>query len=246
MYAIMPRGAGAAPSVLVCLLVSGLLVGSADGAPVIGFRDTSVSTSPLFTFESQGTNTIGDDILTTNDPVTVDLQLDLSGVGQGDALFMDALFEFDAALTDQRSRSLAGWTVHELRFDGSFLFKEDGSGDPILTATFSDARMWILSDRGVVKANTGLRARGPVGYTAGPALPGVVFAENEGFRFRTDDVQDLFGGPVDVNHVRPPDKYQFEDFTFNSSFLGFSGVVPEPTTLSLLALGAAVAMRRRR
>ena len=125
----------------VALLGIGLSGGGATvSAATIGFELNSVDVAPLFYFDNQATDALADDTLSAG-VAHLDFTLKYNGTSQH---YVDAMFEFDAMLDGSASGSLVGTTIYELLFDGSFSFKEAGTGDLILNATFDDARMLLL------------------------------------------------------------------------------------------------------
>lgn len=244
MRAILARAATAAFTGTVCLFVLGYSASSAYGGAIVGFEINSISSDPLFLFENQGTDTITDDTLKTNDPVTVDLTIDLSDLGREQVTFEDALFEFDSTLTTMNSGPLGAMTAYELLFNGTFHFEDPVLGN-IFTVNFDDARMLLLGIGGTIAYATGVGANEGVTYIPGEALPGVSFLGPQEFDFTVTDLQDSTKGPVDIRNIPPRDDIQVEDFTFNSSFSGISGAIPEPSTLALTTLAALALLRRR-
>ena len=70
---------------------------------------------------------------------------------------------------------------------------------------------------------------------------GVIF-RLYGFNNTDESVNRFYGAPA--GNGKSPDEFDFSETDFDN-FLAVSGVVPEPTSLSLVILGAAALLRRR-
>lgn len=208
----------------------------APAEAVVGFQINSVDVSPLFNFDNQGTDSLADDTLTAG-LAQVELSLDLGG---SPLIYNEAKFEFDATLSSvELLGNPPGTQVYDLLFDGTFSFTDGESSQSILDATFTDARLLMLEfgDTGTVGFATGLAADAAVSFVLGPAVPGNLTVDGgEQFQFTINSLLSSGGGPVHIGTVPPPDDFQFEDFTFNSSFSGSMALVPEPATLGLAVL----------
>lgn len=236
----------------VALAVLGVIdCGTTASAPAkvfIGFQINSVNVDPLFLYDNQGSDSLGDDTLTAG-PAEVNLSLKLED--STEVMFDNADFELNASLSSLSVGGLPGSTIYELLFDGSFSFNEANSGDLIIDATFTDARLLLMefADSGLVGFASGLAADTNVNYGTGPAWPpGLTITGDEQFQFTVNSLLAQLGGPVHITSVPSPDDVQFENFTFNSSSSGSMAVIPEPASLGLAAFGALAlaALRRRR
>jgi len=221
----------------VALAGVGLIGGNVTvEAATISFEMNSVDVAPLFYFDNQGTDDLTDDTLSAG-VAHVDFTLKHSG---GTEQYLGAAFEFDSVLDSALSGSLASTTIYQLLFDGSFSFKEAGTDDLILSATFDDTRMLLLefAGSGIVGFASGLASDGVANFSLGPAAPaGLAVVGDEAFQFTMSNLKSETGGLVHISSVPAPDNFQLENFTFSNSFSGSMALIPEPATIGLAVSG---------
>lgn len=218
------------PAALACGLIT---CGAASATVTLTFDDPG--SGPEFTFDS------ATDTLTFNR--AVEFEVDGTEEGITPATF-DALFTFTGEVGPATVVATPFGDIAVAAVAGDFAWTEIGSGDLILSGTFTEGLL-INSPFGF---NLTADDESGLIYTIGEALEdegysGISFIPPIDANWTLTNAQ--FAGPGSGATSEGPDSDEFRSFNANSAFSGTANI-PTPGSMALLACGGLVLATRTR